>query len=130
MYWQIAALLHLTFPVAITMFTPLDEASLKALAVVVEIWLLQFSNVPSYKIQDFIKTQKKDNEYLKRMFRRTSKPKKERMYSRSLTIHITEDIAELWFVKSKTPFFFPVFWQCIYKIIFQHTCYANDNYLN
>lgn len=31
------------------------------------------------------------------------------MFCRDLTIHITEDIAELWFVKSKTAFFLPVF---------------------
>lgn len=38
------------------------------------------------------------------------------MFRRVLTIHITEYMAELWFVKSKTAIFLPVFWQFIYKI--------------
>lgn len=38
--------LFLTFPVAITTFTPLDEASFNASAVDKEIWLLLLSRVP------------------------------------------------------------------------------------
>lgn len=45
-----------------------------------------------------------------------------------LTIHIAEDVTELWFIKSKTAFFFPVFWQSNCKIMFPYTLvYANDN---
>ena len=80
----------LTLPVAMTIFTPLEVASLRASAVVVEIWLLLFRRVPclhenvnshDIKHQRDVKLQ---NYWIQLL----------------LTIHITKYIIELWSVKS------------------------------